>query len=62
MRLQAVTLKQANQAMHQLLEQPGYLRIEKPLLSYDSLTWIAGGLLGLIVIVLLAWRLYRKKQ
>lgn len=62
MRLQAVTLKQANQAMRQLLEQPGYLRIEKPLLSYDSLTWIAGGLLGLIVIVLLAWRLYRKKQ
>src|SRR5207253_3107154 len=37
-RLQAVSLEQANQAMRQLLNQPGYLRIEKLLLSYDALS------------------------
>jgi predicted Zn-dependent peptidase len=62
LRLQAVSLAQANQAMHQLLDEPGYLRIEKPLMSYDSLMWGAGGLLGLIAIVLLGWRIHRKKQ
>ena len=62
LRLQAVSLAQANQAMHQLLDEPGYLRIEKPLMSYDSLMWGAGGLLGLIAIALLGWRIHRKKQ
>ena len=61
-RLQAVSLAQANQALHQLLDQPGYLRIEKPLMSDDSLTWGAGGLLGLIALALLGWRMHRKKQ
>jgi predicted Zn-dependent peptidase len=59
-RLQAVSLEQANQAMRQLLNQPGYLRIEKPLMSYDSLMWGAAGLLGLIAIVLLGWRVARE--
>lgn len=61
-RLQAVSLKQANQAMRQLLDQPGYLRIEKPLMSYDSLTWVAGGVLGLIALALLGWQIHRRKQ
>lgn len=61
-RLQAVSLAQANQALRQLLDQPGYLRIEKPLMSDDSLTWGAGGLLGLIALALLGWRIRRKKQ
>jgi predicted Zn-dependent peptidase len=59
-RLHAVSLEQANQAMRQLLDQPGYLRIEKPLISYDSLMWGAGGLLGLMAIVFLGWRVRRK--
>jgi hypothetical protein len=29
----AVSLEQANEAMRELLKQPGYLRIEKPLLG-----------------------------
>ncbi|MGR2705372.1 peptidase M16 [Pseudomonas sp. IB20] len=60
-RIKAVNLKQANQAMRQVFEQPGYWRIEKPLLSYDSLTWIGAGVLGLIAIVLGGLRLYRKR-
>ncbi len=62
LRLQAVSLAQANQAMRQLLDQPGYLRIEKPLMSDDNLTWGAGGLSGLIAIVFLGWRIHRKKR
>jgi predicted Zn-dependent peptidase len=59
-RLKAVSLEQTNQAMRQVFKQPGYWRIEKPLLSYDTLSWIAGGVLGLIAIVLLGVRRYRK--
>ncbi|MBT2371383.1 M16 family metallopeptidase [Pseudomonas fluorescens] len=59
-RLKAVSLEQTNQAMRQLFKQPGYWRIEKPLFSYDALSWITGGVLGLIAIVLLGIRRYRK--
>ncbi|MFJ2365243.1 M16 family metallopeptidase [Pseudomonas sp. NPDC087697] len=59
-RLQAVTLEQANQDLHKLLEQPGYLRIEKPLLSYDEVLWLLGGVLGLMVLGLMGWRLHRR--
>jgi predicted Zn-dependent peptidase len=62
LRLQAVSLAQANQAMHQLLDEPGYLRIEKPLMSYDALSWLGTGLLGLIALALLGWRIHRTKQ
>ena len=60
-RIKAVNLDQANQAMRQVLKQPGYWRIEKPLLSYDMLNWIGAGVLGLIAIVLIGVRLYRKR-
>ena len=55
-----MSLAQTNQAMRQLFNQQGYWRIEKPLLSYDALGWIAAGVLGLIAIVLIGLRRYRK--
>ena len=60
--LQGVTLEEANKAMRELLLQPGYLRIETPLMSDDELVWAIAGLLGLIVLVLVAWRLHRKAR
>ncbi|QXI28677.1 M16 family metallopeptidase [Pseudomonas vanderleydeniana] len=59
--LQAVTLKQANQALRKLFEQPGYLRIEKPLLSYDQLMWLGVGLLALLIMIPLGWRAWRRR-
>jgi predicted Zn-dependent peptidase len=59
--LQAVTLAQANKAMRELLLQPGYVRIEKPLVSYDQLMWAIAGVLGLLVLSLAAWRFHRRK-
>lgn len=59
-RIKAVSLAQTNQAMREALQQPGYWRIEKPLLSYDALTWIGAGAMGLIIIGLIGLRLYRK--
>jgi predicted Zn-dependent peptidase len=59
--LQAVTLAEANKAMRELLLQPGYLRIEKPLLSYDQVLWAIAGFLGLLVFGLLGWRVYRRR-
>jgi predicted Zn-dependent peptidase len=60
--LQGVTLEEANKAMRELLLQPGYLRIETPLMSDDELVWAIAGLLGLIVLVSVAWRLHRKAR
>ncbi len=60
-RIKSVSLDQANQAMHQVFKQPGYWRIEKPLLSYDALGWIGAGVLGLIAIVLIGVQVYRKR-
>ncbi|KRP62803.1 M16 family metallopeptidase [Pseudomonas trivialis] len=60
-RIKAVSLEQTNQAMRQVLKQPGYWRIEKPLLSYEALNWIGAGVLGLIAIVLIGVRGYRKR-
>ena len=59
-RIKAVSLAQTNQAMREAFQQPGYWRIEKPILSYDALTWIGAGLLGLIILGLIGLRLYRK--
>lgn len=58
-RLQVVSLEQANQALRELLKDPGYLRIEKPLLGDDELVWGVSGLLGLLL-VLVGWRLRRR--
>lgn len=60
-RIKAVSLEQTNQAMRQVFNQPGYWRIEKPLLSYDLLSWIGAGVLGLISLVLIGVRVYRKR-
>lgn len=60
-RIKAVSLAQTNQAMRQVLEQPGYWRIEKPLLSYNALSWIGAGVLGLIAVAWVALRFYRKR-
>lgn len=59
--LQGVTLEEANKAVRELLLQPGYLRIEKPLFSYDQLMWLVVGGAGLIVLMLVGWRLHRRK-
>ncbi|MGK9416258.1 M16 family metallopeptidase [Pseudomonas cedrina] len=60
-RIKAVSLDQTNRAMRQVFQQPGYWRIEKPLLSYDALSWIGAGVLGLIIIALIGVRGYRKR-
>ncbi|SFW83348.1 MULTISPECIES: pitrilysin family protein [unclassified Pseudomonas] len=59
-RLQAVSLEQANQALDELLKDPGYLRIEKPLLSDDELVWTLVALVGLLL-AWVAWRLRRRR-
>lgn len=61
-RTRGVSLDLANRAMRQLLTQPGYLRIEEPLVSYDELYEI-GVALGVLVVLLIAWRwrVYKKR-
>ncbi|EJM97209.1 putative Zn-dependent peptidase [Pseudomonas sp. GM74] len=59
--LQGVTLEEANKAVLELLLQPGYLRVEKPLFSYDQLMWLVVGVLGLLVLSLVAWRFVRAR-
>lgn len=60
-RIKAVKLDEANQTLRELLKQPGYWRIEKPLLSYDSLSGLGVGLLGVITILWVSVRRYRKR-
>lgn len=60
-RLQAVGLEQANMALRELLKDPGYLRVEKPLLSDDELVWGVSGLLGLLLLGLVVWRVRRRR-
>ena len=60
-RIKAVSLETANQAMRQLLAQPGYMRIEKPLFSYDGLYGVLAGVLALIVLLAL-WRWRTRKK
>lgn len=57
-RLQAVSLEQANQALSELLKDPGYLRIEKPLLGDNELVWALVALL----VLLLAWLVRRLRR
>ncbi|MGV8919018.1 MAG: M16 family metallopeptidase [Pseudomonas sp.] len=58
--IKAVSLDTANKAMRQLLAQPGYVRVEKPLLSYDGLYALIAGLVALLVLLL--WGLRRKSK
>ncbi|MFJ7882648.1 M16 family metallopeptidase [Pseudomonas sp. NPDC096917] len=60
-RLQAVTLKQANAALRQLFAEPGYMRIEKPLFSYNTLSVAIGVALGVILLIALGWRVWRRR-
>jgi predicted Zn-dependent peptidase len=57
--LQAVSLKDANQAMRQLFAQPGYVRIEKPLLSYDELYQLIALVTGLLLVAGFGWHAWR---
>lgn len=53
--LRAVTLEQANAAVRLLFKTPGYLRVERPLLSSTQL-YVGAGLLGAgLILGLLAW-------
>jgi predicted Zn-dependent peptidase len=62
-RTRAVSLDLANHALRQMLTQPGYLRIEKPLVSYDELYEIGLGVLALIVLLIVwRWRAYKKRS
>jgi predicted Zn-dependent peptidase len=58
--LQGVTLEDANKALRELLLQPGYLRIEKPLMGDDQLIGVIAGVFGLLLLGLLGWRLHRR--
>lgn len=60
--LQSISLKQANVAMRELFAEPGYVRIEKPLFSYNSLSLIILGLLGLLIILAVGWRRWRQRR
>ncbi|WP_434699163.1 M16 family metallopeptidase [Pseudomonas sp. D1-1] len=60
-RLQAVSLEQANQALRELLKDPGYLRIEKPLLGDDELVWVLAGLVVLLLVGI-GWRWKRRAR
>ncbi|MDF0733554.1 pitrilysin family protein [Pseudomonas entomophila] len=50
-KLRQVSLKQANEALRALLKEPGYLRIEQPLLGYDELYGLVALVLGLSLAV-----------
>jgi predicted Zn-dependent peptidase len=58
--LQGVTLEAANKAMRELLLQPGYMRIEKPLVGDDEVLWLIAGGLGVLLLILIGWRLHRR--
>jgi len=60
-RTRAVSLDLANQALRKMLAQPGYLRIEKPLLSYDELYGVGVVLIALMVL-LIVWRVWAYKR
>jgi len=48
--------------MRELFAEPGYVRIEKPLFSYNSLSLIILGLLGLLIILAVGWRRWRQRR
>ena len=60
--LQGISLKQANVALRELLAEPGYVRIEKPLFSYHSLSLAILGGLALLVVAVVGWRVWRRAK
>ena len=60
-RLQAVSLEQANAALRQLFAEPGYVRIEKPLFSYNTLSVAIGVVLLLLLLIAVGWRVWRRR-
>ena len=60
--LQAISLDQANVAMRELFAEPGYVRIEKPLFSYNSLSLAILGALGVLLVLALCWRVWRHRR
>lgn len=61
-RLQQVSLEQANKALRELFAEPGYVRIEKPLLSYNGLSGLLLGAFALLALLIMGARLYRRRQ
>ena len=61
-RLQTVTLNEANHALRQLFAEPGYVRIEKPLFSYNGLSVAIVAALVLLVLIALGWRIWRHRH
>ncbi|WP_295472397.1 pitrilysin family protein [uncultured Pseudomonas sp.] len=61
-RIQAVSLEDANRALRQLLAQPGYVRIQQPLFSYDDLYWLALAGAGAVILLLVGWWRYRRDR
>ena len=61
-RLQAVSLEEANHALRQLFAEPGYVRIEKPLFSYNGLSGVILAALALLVLIGLGWRVWRHRH
>ncbi|MDH0749321.1 insulinase family protein [Pseudomonas sp. GD03842] len=61
-RTKAVSLDLANRALRQMLTQPGYLRIEEPLLGYDALYEIGIALAAMVgLLIVWRWRVYKKR-
>ena len=60
--LQAISLDQANVALRELFAEPGYVRIEKPLFSYNSLSLAILGALGVLLVLALSWRMWRHRR
>ncbi|MCW2268812.1 Peptidase M16 inactive domain protein [compost metagenome] len=57
--LRRVSLEDANLALKQLLLKPGYVRIERPLISYNELYGLIALGLGLILAGILLWIRHR---
>lgn len=61
-RLKNVTFKQANQALKQLFEQQGYIRIEKPLLTANGLYLCLAVMAGLLLLAFFVGRLSKRSN
>lgn len=61
-RIRAVSLESTNQALRQLLEQPGYVRIQQARFSYDGLYWLAVAALWVVVLLMAGWWWYQRRK